>query len=393
MAGESARDYARTQHEKAARHKRTAKRYERGAAGELATAEALDPLRAQGWVVRHDVAWPARPRANIDHIAIGPGGVFVIDSKNWSGEVAVREGALLQNGRSRDRTVEAAAEAARAVSDALGGAPVTAVLCFTGDAALEGSARDVLVCSTGNVARLLSTRPPTLHANAVDRFARQAIVALPPATGPRSGKRGKPKPKTATKADETTTRRRVVLRRTSRRRARSALIRVAILLVGLGALAVFAPGIGEKLTDLFTKGLTSDETSVGETVKVAGAGTRPDLSVKVASIDEVKKPPGKKPPEGDRLVAVRLRFENTGATRWVARRAPDISIETSDGRSYDADPRFSANAGGGPFVGKPQVKPGKSLTGRAIVVLPLDAKTKAVTVTLDATSGTIRWVQ
>ncbi|KRF17019.1 hypothetical protein ASG90_06700 [Nocardioides sp. Soil797] len=391
MAGESARDYARTQHEKAARHKRTAERYERGAAGELATAEALDPLRAQGWVVRHDVAWPARPRANIDHIAIGAGGVFVIDSKNWSGEVVVRDGALLQNGRSRERTVEAAAEAARAVSDALGGVPVTAVLCFNGDAALEGSARGVLVCSTGNVARLLTTRPPTLHADDVDRFARQAIVALPPATGPRSGKRDKPQAVTTT--DTTTPTRRVVLRRTSRRRARSALIRLAVALVGLGALAVFAPGIGGKLTNLFTKGLAADETSVGEAVEVAGAGTRPDLSVKVASIDEVGKAAGRKPPQGHRLVAVRLRFENTGATRWVARRSPDISIETSDGRTFDADPRFSANAGGGAFPGKPQVKPGKALAGRAVVALPTNAKTKAVAVTLDATSGTIRWVE
>lgn len=104
MAGESAREHARSQFDKAARHKRVAERYERGADGEHATAEALAPLEAQGWVARHDVAWPARPRANIDHVVIGPGGVYVIDSKNWSGDVEVRDQVLRQNGYSREST-------------------------------------------------------------------------------------------------------------------------------------------------------------------------------------------------------------------------------------------------------------------------------------------------
>ncbi|WP_156388802.1 hypothetical protein [Nocardioides sp. Root151] len=41
----------------------------------------------------------------------------------------------------------------------------------------------------------------------------------------------------------------------------------------------------------------------------------------------------------------------------------------------------------------PRLKPGASMTRRAIVVVPLSAKTKAVTVTLDANSGTVRWVR
>lgn len=103
MAGESAREFARRQREKAERHARVADMYERGADGESATALALDTLQTHGWKTFHDVRWPGRQRANIDHIAVGPGGVFVIDSKNWSGDVRV-VGEVLHHGSWRVRS-------------------------------------------------------------------------------------------------------------------------------------------------------------------------------------------------------------------------------------------------------------------------------------------------
>jgi Nuclease-related domain len=39
-------------------------------------------LERHGWAVLHDLAIP-RSQANIDHLVIGPGGVFVIDSKQY----------------------------------------------------------------------------------------------------------------------------------------------------------------------------------------------------------------------------------------------------------------------------------------------------------------------
>jgi hypothetical protein len=54
--------------------------WRRGAVGERRTARLLGPLERQGWAVLHDLAVP-RSRANLDHLVIGPGGVFVIDSK------------------------------------------------------------------------------------------------------------------------------------------------------------------------------------------------------------------------------------------------------------------------------------------------------------------------
>jgi Nuclease-related domain len=57
-------------------------RWSRGAAGEVATARILDALSARRWVVWHDLPVPARgSRANVDHLVIGPTGVWVVDTK------------------------------------------------------------------------------------------------------------------------------------------------------------------------------------------------------------------------------------------------------------------------------------------------------------------------
>ena len=67
-AGESAYDVARRQREKAARLERSAAMWERGARGEVEVARALEALPSE-WVVLHDLSWPGRQRANIDHVA------------------------------------------------------------------------------------------------------------------------------------------------------------------------------------------------------------------------------------------------------------------------------------------------------------------------------------
>jgi Nuclease-related domain len=60
--------------------------WRRGAAGGRRTARLLSHLERHGWAVLHDLAVPGSP-ANLDHLVIGPGGVFVIDSSGrlWHG--------------------------------------------------------------------------------------------------------------------------------------------------------------------------------------------------------------------------------------------------------------------------------------------------------------------
>ena len=60
--------------------------WRRGAAGERRTARLLGPLERQGWAVLHDLVVPGSA-ANVDHLVIGPGGVFVIDSKQYRGRL------------------------------------------------------------------------------------------------------------------------------------------------------------------------------------------------------------------------------------------------------------------------------------------------------------------
>jgi hypothetical protein len=60
--------------------------WRRGAAGERRTARLLAPLERRGWVVLHDLAIPGSV-ANIDHVVIGPGGVLVVDSKQYRGRL------------------------------------------------------------------------------------------------------------------------------------------------------------------------------------------------------------------------------------------------------------------------------------------------------------------
>ena len=62
-------------------------RWRAGAAGERRTERALRPLQRVGWTITHDLDLPRA--GNIDHLAVGPAGVFVLDSKAWSGVVSV----------------------------------------------------------------------------------------------------------------------------------------------------------------------------------------------------------------------------------------------------------------------------------------------------------------
>ncbi len=55
---------------------------EKGNHGEHVVAELLDVLDGAGWCVLHDRYKPGFA-ANLDHVVVGPPGLFVIDAKNW----------------------------------------------------------------------------------------------------------------------------------------------------------------------------------------------------------------------------------------------------------------------------------------------------------------------
>jgi hypothetical protein len=100
----------------------------RQSAAQQATGEALAELEADGWLVLRDLQRPGRRFASIDHIAVGPGGVVVIDTKHWTGHVDVSGGVLHQNGASRARECELAEASAAAVTAWLEPGQRTAVM-------------------------------------------------------------------------------------------------------------------------------------------------------------------------------------------------------------------------------------------------------------------------
>lgn len=73
----------------------------KGERGELKVAEVLDELRERGYRVIHDIA---RPHFNIDHVVVGPSGVYAIETKfrSGQGEITFRNGEGLFVGESPD---------------------------------------------------------------------------------------------------------------------------------------------------------------------------------------------------------------------------------------------------------------------------------------------------
>jgi hypothetical protein len=71
----------------------------RGAAGERHVARLLEPLVEYGWGVHHDLRVPGS-KANIDHVVVGPPGIFAIDAKNYRGRLRLSRDGLLWHGRS-----------------------------------------------------------------------------------------------------------------------------------------------------------------------------------------------------------------------------------------------------------------------------------------------------
>ena len=66
---------------------RESRAWRRGYEGERVVGELLESALPDTFHVFNDVHFPGRT-ANVDHIVIGPSGIFVMDTKNWRGNVA-----------------------------------------------------------------------------------------------------------------------------------------------------------------------------------------------------------------------------------------------------------------------------------------------------------------
>lgn len=150
-----------------------------GAEGERAIGERLNKLRDQGWRVLHSIPVGSRG-SDIDHVVVGPGGVFTINSKNHpGGKIWVAKYQMRVNGHVVPYLRNASHEATRAsklLSEVLGfEVPVrSCVVVLTGTIVPEVKIKempdDVMVLDRMDVPRWFKKRKPVLTAEQVEKI-------------------------------------------------------------------------------------------------------------------------------------------------------------------------------------------------------------------------------
>ena len=162
-----------------------ARNWQRGARGERRTARQLDRLTRHGWVVFHDLGVPDS-RANADHLAIGPAGVFLVDSKNWRGQLAFApDGTLWHGSYPLTATLATIGFEAQAIAGALAVPdlavePLLVVHGSTipwGEQYLDG----VAILPAGRLVATLLALPPLLTDQQIAQLAERAMARLHPA--------------------------------------------------------------------------------------------------------------------------------------------------------------------------------------------------------------------
>jgi hypothetical protein len=157
MAGESARARAK-------RLRQSAEHWESGSEAEETTGTALMAL-PPSWTVVQDLAWPGQRFANVDHVVVGPPGVFVIDTKLWTGRVTLEDGVLWQNGQDRSPAVWGAASAAKSLAGLVSSVRpdhVHPIVCIADGDLPVGWVDGVTVCTSAQLVDELIGYPEVL---------------------------------------------------------------------------------------------------------------------------------------------------------------------------------------------------------------------------------------
>ena len=145
-----------------------------GAEGERLTGRALQKLPSE-YRVLHDLPMP-RSKANIDHVVVGPTGVFTVETKNYKNGVTIRCGRVYGSGRKLDGIVTQARRQASAVADRTG-ATVTPIVCVHGGVKLDGWFQKPVVdgvrfCSGRRLTKAITAFPAQLDDATIARIER-----------------------------------------------------------------------------------------------------------------------------------------------------------------------------------------------------------------------------
>ncbi|MGW5100786.1 nuclease-related domain-containing protein [Streptomyces sp. NPDC004100] len=146
-----------------------------GLKGEQLTAKRLKRLRGHGWLTLHAVQWATG--TDIDHLAIGPAGVFCINSKRHPGKTVWYGDRAVTVNRAPTRHIAASQSEARKVARVLAAhcgfeVPVRPVISVVHAAKLTVKSANppVLVLEVDHLDRVLSGLTPTLSVDQVSRI-------------------------------------------------------------------------------------------------------------------------------------------------------------------------------------------------------------------------------
>lgn len=157
-------------------------------ASERKTERQLDKMAGGGYRALHARAIPDSD-AQIDHLVVGPTGVYAVDSENWDGKLPLRAMShrklFLGPYNKKERLDEANWEATRAAE--LIGARLDTELQVRPSLAVYGPSvpwnvltiRDVDVYTGKRLKKYLKKRPKTLTRDEIDRIYRIADHVLP----------------------------------------------------------------------------------------------------------------------------------------------------------------------------------------------------------------------
>jgi hypothetical protein len=364
---------------------------QRGADGESAIARVLRQLPSAQWRVFHHVGWPGRQFASIDHVLVGPQGVFVVDTKAWNGEVVVRSGTLRQNGHRRTEAVAGATIAAEAVSEIVPGLDADAVkpvLCMVRPQPVFGWAEEVMVCSTANIVTLLTSRPKVLNEAAVSKTAELLAGSLRAASSPVAQMAPK-------------TRRRPRRRSPLLRSLRSGSLRsgpaksvagvAACALLVLVVLQLDVPGRVGALGANAVQRMNSPVKPAGQMFTVTGDATRPTLDFTAEQPTLTRsKTPGVRLKGGHRLVAVPMSIHNAGDHTWVS--GTSVRLYDAARAAYPIDSRFTRVAAGRVLPRVVRLRPGSTSKGFMVFDVPRRTTITEITLAVGPDSPTtVRW--
>ena len=168
------------------RRSRQAGRHAAGCRGERAVCGQLSKLAQHGFLHMDDLRWKADPASlvNVDHLIIGPAGVFVVDAKNWAGRIEVRGNSLFQDGVARDDRLIALQWLTHRVEDILVSAGFAhrphALVCFSKpQMSLPPGVGRVLLSDVDSVVELIKSRPVALSPEQVRTITELLAYAFP----------------------------------------------------------------------------------------------------------------------------------------------------------------------------------------------------------------------